>query len=625
MSGLSDDLFSWEVMGIFAGLNPPRPQAVLRAMDLLMESIREENVGNELLYSADCLISSGDVGRELRQRARAVALAAVSLTTAASIQISSMNRRANAYALIHRLPVELLVNIFAHTLFSVPPESYFNRLYDLMRVCWLWAEIIRERPFLWSFVHASANWAVIQTALKRSQTAPLIVKFPYDLTYPSWIDRPECNEELCQHVCRWRKVDLYVTSWGGLLGESPWLQTPAPLLEVLKINVVRGGDTGRTQGSVDLFKGSAPKLRKLCLYGFSVSWTSTIFASLKLLELTDLHVGAPTLTDFLNILRQCSQTLVDLVLERVVFQHDDQHFSRLRTVELPNLTYLTFKSLDPEHTKLLFSSLHIPSCRLYRLYGEVDDMTNSHPLDGAQNEDTITTFKSILNTAERVLIHLNSESSVGIETKCEKNSAAPHLDLVIEDAGPMGVFVWLSALLDLPAVTAPITVKFYRGSYPQINQIGPVIGGIPGIRELNFKSVESNVILPVFALLGRSATHEDKITWPCPQLQTIVLRGCTYTPASLLSMLRNRYDPSNATVMSSPGPLPVELPVRLTSLQIKDRIVGGTLLEQVEEVVGPGVLSIDKNYLALADNQSESSYHASEDEDGWDSDDNDLN
>ncbi|KAF7294604.1 hypothetical protein MIND_00997000 [Mycena indigotica] len=140
------------------------------------------------------------------------------------------------------LPVELLIEIFTHSLPETPSNpSIHDSPLLLTRVCRLWHDVALATPLLWTSF--SVNFALYEDTLpfqiaklwlSRSQNLPLSIYVDDSLDGD---DDPEPQrwafyEELCRHAHRWQNAALNLPF--TILWRLP-IQQPLGMLESLKM------------------------------------------------------------------------------------------------------------------------------------------------------------------------------------------------------------------------------------------------------------------------------------------------------------------------------------------------------------------------------------------------------
>ena len=111
----------------------------------------------------------------LQNRAEALQRTPDSIVRALRERITVAHREHNSLSSIHKLPSELLANIFMLALKT--RSGRFRDLHRFSSVSSTWNSVIRHTPALWATMTSVDSGALIKRALKLSQNAPLTILF----------------------------------------------------------------------------------------------------------------------------------------------------------------------------------------------------------------------------------------------------------------------------------------------------------------------------------------------------------------------------------------------------------------------------------------------------------------
>ncbi|KAG7091881.1 hypothetical protein E1B28_008282 [Marasmius oreades] len=124
---------------------------------------------------------------------------------------------------IHRLPTEVLTNIFQHDAQAVLRPRVVPEVISLSMVCGRWREAICSTPSLWTNIdlevkisQSAANditrlTYVLQLFLARSRSAPLNLTLAVRSSLPADPTTTKLLDVLAQSMNRWRVVDLDIS------------------------------------------------------------------------------------------------------------------------------------------------------------------------------------------------------------------------------------------------------------------------------------------------------------------------------------------------------------------------------------------------------------------------------
>ncbi|KII85878.1 hypothetical protein PLICRDRAFT_44298 [Plicaturopsis crispa FD-325 SS-3] len=207
--------------------------------------------------------------------------------------VRALRTKRNALASVHRLPTELLSEIFVHA------RANWK---DLTSVCSHWRSVSLQCPLLWNQLldpyHSCAEWT--ELVLKRSKNSPIKL----DLSIWTFSESNESTDLALQHAARASRIVLSgdTTFLNDVTGR---ITGPAPLLEVLRIHrcSVRGED-GPPFIPHYAFCRSAPRLRLLELEHSSWCWNRPLPNCL-----TSLSVVRPSCRDAPHTRLSISQLL----------------------------------------------------------------------------------------------------------------------------------------------------------------------------------------------------------------------------------------------------------------------------------------------------------------------------
>ncbi|KAG9034644.1 hypothetical protein FRB95_012964 [Tulasnella sp. JGI-2019a] len=214
---------------------------------------------------------------------------------------SAEARHHNTLLPISRLPNDILVDIF--TLVSDMDDWYMESNYSgggemialarLLLVCHEWKGIVSNAPSLWAYISSNRPDRVNFEILARADQVPLHISLNHYAR-----DCEELDRRVFQEVHRWKAVKLFNVPIETL---NELEQQPAPLLE--KLDVRR--DNRLALGRVNLFCGSAGRLRHLALFNIRFPSESDLLSRLRTLHIEHHEEGGLSAQEVMHVLQSC--------------------------------------------------------------------------------------------------------------------------------------------------------------------------------------------------------------------------------------------------------------------------------------------------------------------------------
>ncbi|KAG8937843.1 hypothetical protein FRC00_014277, partial [Tulasnella sp. 408] len=223
-------------------MNPATTATVERAINLLLQSIHDENRN-----ALEAVHRREDPAINTWMLARVDNYAGAIKSTLEAVQsdllrrMSALHAEHNTMIPLHQLPIEIFVQIITGALepFQTNGRSrptHLGRLVTLCRVCKRWREVIRSTPPLWTTIGILDPASIITTAISLSANHPLNILSTSSLGSVQYGDVPEKWREFSDtaitHSRRWRSVQLLVAASESALAV---MNAPAPRLQSLEI------------------------------------------------------------------------------------------------------------------------------------------------------------------------------------------------------------------------------------------------------------------------------------------------------------------------------------------------------------------------------------------------------
>ncbi|KAI0643330.1 hypothetical protein C8Q79DRAFT_884789, partial [Trametes meyenii] len=115
------------------------------------------------------------------------------------VRLLSWRALCNARLPVHRLPAEILLEVFKYFIPPVPmtPEHSISCPWvPLMSVCRRWCVLIRDTPRFWQDIPLKSNTKWVPLALYRARQAPLGFWIPFDAEFDKVV--PLVREHACR-------------------------------------------------------------------------------------------------------------------------------------------------------------------------------------------------------------------------------------------------------------------------------------------------------------------------------------------------------------------------------------------------------------------------------------------
>ncbi|KAG8992886.1 hypothetical protein FRB94_011211 [Tulasnella sp. JGI-2019a] len=301
----------------------------------------------------------------------------------------------NTYLPISRLPNDLLVKIFAlasemEYRFMVSGHhgpGEVTTLARLVRVCREWRRIMDNTPSLWAYLSSSYPLPANFECLARSNQAPLHISFNY--RWLKYEGGRELYTKIFEEVHRWKTVKLHNVTIEALNKLENWA---APLLETLDVQ----WNLETTLRTINLFCGSASRLRHLTLININIPWDSNLFSRLRTLHIYHYQIYSPSAQEVVQVLQSCpGLTRFRLHLPPEV--HPGPIPLETPIIELLQLDYLSLR-VHPLMTEHLLRRMRTPSCK----YFSIDHAKATGPTFSAAMDHLNPSLSSILLAARKV-------------------------------------------------------------------------------------------------------------------------------------------------------------------------------------------------------------------------------
>lgn len=296
----------------------------------------------------------------LPDNVEALKLARLCINRELGALLSCVQHRRNLATSIHKLPIEVMIMIFAaYTEFSSLTD--IPCLLHLMTVNKLWYDIIVHSPHLWTVLESDFTPKILNLVLQRSKNLPL--SLIWDSAGCEERESKELKEVLevvSQNSIRLESIKMVVAEQWKLNHDTRrLLESNMPHLKKLEVKSIRDSrDSGERLDKFMLSDG--PSLREIALATTSLSsWSSPRLIGLFALDLTR-PCQPPSIQEFWNILSNSPQ------IERLRLCELDRSFSpwthpQIEPITLPHLKEIFLKNLDGPYLSAMLTSVYAPS------------------------------------------------------------------------------------------------------------------------------------------------------------------------------------------------------------------------------------------------------------------------
>lgn len=288
---------------------------------------------------------------------------------------------------IHRLPNELLVEIFHHTVNRGEPSSKTFQPY--LKVCKRWRTVIDQTPHLWTMVCSWEPRHLYLRTMERAGALPLHLQ----IAQPGWgYDNdplfPPFVEMAGEQIHCWGSISVSAES-EKVVAIFTRSHQPSNLE---RLDIRFSAYYGR-QFTFYLFEGTdVPQLRRLTLTGLSVPWDSHLLRGLTTLSIScDTNPGSgPSAQEAADIFESCPNLATVQLQFRAIDYASPVHGLDLSPIYLTLLTSLDLK-LSHIVIQYVLSRIRVPACCHLVL-----STTGSHPILSSNTSHIAPTLSSIL-------------------------------------------------------------------------------------------------------------------------------------------------------------------------------------------------------------------------------------
>ncbi|KAG8899243.1 hypothetical protein FRB99_006844 [Tulasnella sp. 403] len=557
-------------------------EAVIRnAIDLILEDIAVQNPGFGGIFSNERLPLDASLGKLDLQ----VDLLFQTISTVVAqfrSRIAQGIKQRNRLSLIHRLPIEVLIEIFGHTAWRHNADHcYYRQLARLSRVCTFWAAIIRQTPTLWTTIHEHNALHLVETIIARSRNCPLLV-------YASGrgcrclpaLPIKSLLRLLHPQIHRLKVAEFVVDPRDDMYLQKYLTNVSAPQLKKLHVSFLQLYGVEGTH-CIDLFYKGADHLDELELAGVAVSWTSALLFHLRILRLQNLNCGAAlTIGGVLDIAGQCPNLTTLWIRNCYVYDASDPPDH----LELTHLRDLDIGDITP-HTSAysILSRISSPKLDLFSFV--------SRPPFGVQESLTTKNLENLLHLVPSFVHLVTSATSIALCINgdgCRLNTPLGDrpLNLTIYDgkAFPRAVLDWVTAYLGDAMRDVETRIDIFKLSLSERDLAA--LGRIPLLTALHLIG-DSNQTLSLIRFLSTTTFVSGWECWSLPHLAEleITIIGHSHGSHHILHMVQSRY---GHTLESEEARSTAWLPSPFTTLAVheKECSMDPRMYRRISDIVG---------------------------------------
>ncbi|KIO23454.1 hypothetical protein M407DRAFT_27061 [Tulasnella calospora MUT 4182] len=591
-------------------MNPATPTAVESAVNILLQSILNEN-SNGLEGISTTRLSS----RRTDAKTHSSLLAYVDdhadaiKTTLDNVQcqllekISALRTDHNKLIPLHQFPIEIFVQIMAGALGPLRDHNWSRsthlaRLVRLCQVCKHWKDVIDGTPSLWATIDFLDPVATTSTAISRSAGHPLnIMAVPYGtIKFASRL--PAGLEEFINTAMtlstRWCSIQIAVASLEKALAI---MNAPAPLLQTLELKSVTQMRLGFPNGRT-VFQGTNPKLRRLGLHCVAIPWDSYLLRGLQRLSISGLNVFAPSCEEILEILGACPGLVeLDLSLKSTATVEGSKRGIPFTLAELRSLSI----SLSPSWTLTFLETIRFRSIESVSL--NLDLTWVSDHLFSKLIQHSQALFSVVFEAQYKLLITVLSDDKLRWACKPRETSRGSRKFTIAawNKSASKTVECLVETLLNrFPAEFIEIYFDCSLDLSP-----GPILKELDGVDCINHVMASKCDLDPILTYMSGPTTNGQ---WGFPMLERLSVYDCDYDPQLLLSMVEARYgleeeedeeeeeeeeEEERSDISEDQPDLPPPLK-RIVINHAPGEADEGTLA-LVEDILGPDCLKYDEN------------------------------
>ncbi|KAG8894066.1 hypothetical protein FRB99_001531 [Tulasnella sp. 403] len=484
-------------------------------------------------------------------------------------RITTIRRQHNALQPIHRLPEDVLLEIFDEVT-KGDVVTHFRRLGRVALVSKSWWDLIDNSLQFWAFISTRQREEETRRFIDKSGEWPLTIEIGPEGKRGHIQPTDAFLRNNLHTAHRWRYANLHIT-------DEPVVQmlnVSVPRLEKPQIKTVNVYPTGLTY-----FQGSAPRLRDLTILGTPIRSNPNLYTGLRTLTLTRL--GGPWVrhSTIFHILAASPQLQV-LKLKTIELSSPPEVFNS-PSIHLPCLTQLTLVAVDGALELTLLEKVTAEGC--------TDFCWRRDPLHpGPPCGPEYFTDKTLDRWVPNLLRVLKSATSLFCKSGpshfslSTTNRGGGTLDLDIR-ADDLGIVIgWVIRHFKADLMRIPITLELTGSPDPlRSDYYGPrpyhPLSDLNVIR-LVLKRVASGEFMSLFG----TSTSVFRESPPFRHVRELDILGRgSAAPKLILETLQARYNPLLSDYHPNGG-----IPVPLDTLHVENVSYDGDVMTKLLDLIG---------------------------------------
>ncbi|KAG8907410.1 hypothetical protein FRB99_004435 [Tulasnella sp. 403] len=525
-------------------MKPPTRTAVNQAIAILLESTYQENgIGKK----KDSRLSDLSTV-QLDRLAEAVETARLTINREAQNRAARLRQYRNSLAPIHRLPVEILVQILFASLNHDPNAWAVLTLRDLASVSKHWMEIIASTPYFWSIVSVAFPVDTIRLVLRKSKNVPLRVHCWSPDILPVTEGTEEFMEVVSEYSSRWQSLSFRGHATPKVM---EYLESSKPALIDLNVQFL-----WCYRASQLLKIPPDCPLRRINLHSVSLEWDSPTLSNLTVLHLRSIHTNPPSLLHIVSIISSSpdieSLTLEDMSPNPEEATQDVQLEVILSTmhVHLPALRNFVLKNI-PEHvSRWLLLQMSAPGCRRL-VASNVDPVVFQ-----GERPPLLQLALPLIRSSKRMRLSVSERLSWLSVTSFSTTTLPgpgdlPGLELSFATLTPMEHLDTVAHFLSLGTLTAEVHIDvgktwWWEDDFDTMPFPVMVLERLPNTRRIEIgRGVDGTTLL---RYLGDAHATEGKWEWPLPQLSALCLKVWSGIPQDIADFVARRWGESEPVI-----------------------------------------------------------------------------
>ncbi|KAG8948771.1 hypothetical protein FRC04_009382 [Tulasnella sp. 424] len=531
-----------------AHLQPPSLDAVNQAISILLGGVQAVGTTSEC-NTDECATESSEIAE--------LELAASAIHDELLRRAALLKRRASHSQWIYRLPPEVFAEILMLDIVTSDPAEKWRRIpsfrrkqlstqpkiprrTELCHVSHLFLQTILGTPRLWSDIQWGRDDYAL--CLKMSAQAPLSIRCSEFTGAGSLATTDEFLRAIWENSGRWRTLSLrlYIST-----KRLQFLEFESPQLRDLNLDmepeIGATPDEHEPRSSIIKISGH-PSIRNLSLYRAGLfQWNDLDLSRLRLLSLSSMREGAPSVKKLLEILEVGAPSLRRLELYQVdLASSSKEHQLEPQLIHLPALLSLSLGELPAGLIHYLIRVIRSP--QLQQIY--VHELFPQH-LDNPGSDQnpyhhffqvlipalaSATTSLTICNEVSLKAVNLSVDDTSGqISSWPDSDLTTKYTNFGVEAEDPLQAVQQMVKFITLNRIALPLTIcanGFFPSAYDPVSPTisyfpAEVLGKLPTVTKISAAGLAD--AMNILSFLGSTRRDEEtgRLGWACPQLKLL--------------------------------------------------------------------------------------------------------